>query len=65
VAEIVKKTNAFDRVKKEADRLAEISANVCRTRAPNPVVAALIQTNYRFFRRMAGLSGRDATERKE
>lgn len=59
------KNHVIERVKQGADKKAEISAAVCRARAPSAVIASMIPNNHRFFRRMAGLAGRDATERKE
>lgn len=51
--------------KQKADELAEAHAAFCRQRAPSPLAAALIPTNYRFFRRLAGFAGRDAKERDD
>jgi DNA-binding GntR family transcriptional regulator len=62
----VKRVRTIRQVKAEADDLARESYYLCRRAVEpvNPVAAAMIQVNYRFYRRMAGLAGRDATERK-
>lgn len=54
---------SIDTVKAAADKLAEMHAAVCIKRTPNLLQRLLIKPNYKFFRRLAGLAGRDATEK--